>query len=555
MHVDLPFIALVKRELLASLRRPRSFACLMLFVGCFAGLAILMWPSSGKISVMRAYSEELFAAISVFMMGGALFFVPGLAAGAITNERDNDTFDLLYMSLITPAGIVAAKLLNTIGFYVLLLAASGPVFALVFFTVGLDWVQFTQVTAVIMLTALTCSMIGIWCSTFFMRSFVAQVLSYLAVMGFMIGTWPVAILGLALRWLPFFDTIGIVVCPGRSLVAVMNQEMTIVRFVLVVIFHGCIIAFLFVRSLRLIASRPQRIKVSAWKPIDDPLLLELRMRTWPYYLIDPLRRKRLMQDGRNPMLIKELRWGVMNRGTSLIRSAYAAFLLFFISGTVMVYYESDREALVAWLAMQTGVVLLIAPTLLATSITKEREFGNSDMLGMTLLSARDVVLGKLWSGLVSIGPVVIAALAACLPFFFLKSSNYRNWNLWPVVFMGYVTLLVCTFLSLAIGLFASQIARRSSTGLLLSFLFNLLVFVGFVGMLTGVTEFFDMDGVSHKAVAFASPLVAFIIDEGVQHGSSLSIYWLSNVLLYAFLGVAVVWLTVRRFEQYFRRET
>ncbi len=113
--------------------------------------------------------------------------MPGLAAAAIVSEREQDTLDQLYLTLVRPSGVIAAKALNTAGIYLLLMLATLPIFATVMFGVGTDWQQLVFIFGFLTVTALTCAMIGIVCSTIFRRTFLAVTASYVVTVLLMVG--------------------------------------------------------------------------------------------------------------------------------------------------------------------------------------------------------------------------------------------------------------------------------------------------------------------------------------------------------------------------------
>ena len=83
MFASLPSLALVKRELLTSLRQPRTFALLALTVGVFFVVApMAIWEGIRPGNV-----EELFAWFVLVLCGAACLFIPPLAGTAVCVEK------------------------------------------------------------------------------------------------------------------------------------------------------------------------------------------------------------------------------------------------------------------------------------------------------------------------------------------------------------------------------------------------------------------------------------------------------------------------------------
>ncbi|HIJ73694.1 MAG TPA: ABC transporter permease, partial [Candidatus Hydrogenedentes bacterium] len=201
MRALLPTTALVRRELLTNLRRVRSFVCLVLVVGFVTLLVVAVWPRDVNFARAGMATEYLLIAVSMSLLGACALFIPGLTGTAITVEKDRETFDLLDMTLIPRSSIVLAKLLNAVGFFLLLVIAVLPVLGSVLFLVGVDWVQIAASFAVIFVTVFSCAMAGLFCSTLVRRTALALALSYVGMIILMGGVLlpPVIIAG-SLRW-------------------------------------------------------------------------------------------------------------------------------------------------------------------------------------------------------------------------------------------------------------------------------------------------------------------------------------------------------------------
>jgi ABC-type transport system involved in multi-copper enzyme maturation permease subunit len=270
-------------------------------------------------------------------------------------------------------------------------------------------------------------------------------------------------------------------------------------------------------------------------PIDDRKKLQERKNRFPFYLIDPLRRKKEIEDDRNPMLVKELRWGMLGRADTLIRLFYVSAIAYFCIGLSIDAWR-DAEIVQVLIILQISITLLIAPALLANTFTKEHEQGNYDMLRMTLLSPREVVMGKVQAGMVSVAPLVLAAVLSNVPYMILVKGSME------VFFAGYVTFLVCCYLTLGISIFCSLLMERTTTSLVVSYLLNALMFVGMVGIIIVIYEIFGWD-IDEAAALYFSPITAFarLFQHSGGDRSGLLAYWGSNAIL--FYGIA--WFFIR----------
>ena len=564
----------MKRELIRDLRRPRSFVCLGLFVAVCILVAAGNLPAGTAGIVAAGGGSRILVQTIIFTLSiGCVLFVPGLAGTAIATEKEQRTFDLLHLTLIRPHGIVIAKLLNTLGLFLLLAIATMPVLGTVFFLVGIDWVELARMLMVLTAATFSCAMVGILCSARFARTSVAIIASYVGML-IVMGA-PLVLVELfaeifRIRGIPeAIDPFGRVFSPPYT---IMSMRTSLSDSLLSTLYQATIALICFFWTLRILRRSPKPAKVETRKPIDDAAVLEARRKKFPFYLIDPLRRKEPIEDERNPMLVKELRWGTMGRSTVLIRVFYSSFIAFFLAAAMIIFTTAYggrsiiqyRENIVLLLVLQMGVTVIVGPALLANALTKEYELGNMDILRTTLLVPEEIVLGKVLAGAVCLSPLLLAALLSSLPLAFVAIFHP---GALATLFTGYVTLLVCAFVSLSLGLLASILTRHTGTSIVLSYLMSIIVFGGlaFLFVLLGY-------GLLPRALApspssrlfisipgFLSPITAFIANNSFFYRtrgqrSPLNLYWFANVAVFAILGRAIIRFCVAQFIRFGMRD-
>jgi len=554
-----PAAALVRSELMTSLRRTRSFLILAVFVGAGIFIVVGNWPRNVPLNEVAFYSRQMFEIVTVSLMVGAALFVPALAAGAIVVEKERQTFDLLALTLIRPSGIVMAKLLNSVGFFILLIVSCLPVMGVCFFLIGLDWTEIVRSFATILLTTVTLAVIGIMCSALCRRTFLAIICSFLGMLAFMICAplWLIAIID----WILFEDIFKWFIENVSPFGLMLENYRSLWDAVPGLVYQLTVIAVCWRMTLRVLRRPPKPPKVPGEKPIDDPRALKRRRRTFPFYLIDPLRRKKPIGDRGNPMLAKEMRWGMMNRSTVLVRVFYTALVIYSFGSTAVMIMSlgSGMTAAAGWLLVELALTVIVAPALMANALTKEYELGNMDMLRTTLLTPTQIVLGKLCAGAVTLAPIVLAALCSCLPLLIVIRMQ------WDLLFTAHVTLLVCCFVSLSLGLFASLLTRRTTTALVLTYLFSSMTFIGMTFVMVFVCDqWLDMRSSDYERfVFFLSPIVAFgenMSEHARWYGSRrsttslISVYWISNVVVFTVFAWILIALSLVGFKRFRMRD-
>ncbi len=182
------------------------------------------------------------------------------------------------------------------------------------------------------------------------------------------------------------------------------------------------------------------------KPVDDEALLATRRKRFPYYLIDPLKRKKQIEDGQNPVFLKEFRWGMLGRLSFLVRASYAALLLnVLVVSTLLIATASTRmyDSMSVLYLILTCLSCLIGAGFLANTLTKEVEQHNLDMLRMTLLTPRQIILGKLSAGAITATPLAFSTAAVTVLCTLTVSIAWRDPGIFGVAQQGLATYLVC----------------------------------------------------------------------------------------------------------------
>ncbi len=487
-----PFQALVKRELLTSLRRIRIMVALTLLVMCSIGVVWISWPEASSSPAMVSHQmTEILGGLSFVLLGGCVIFIPSIAAGAIVAEREQDTIDLLRMSLVRRSGIIFAKLINAIGIFSLLIIAVAPAIGTTLFGVGLEITIILQVFVALATVALTCALAGLASSAFFRKTIWAVIGAYaFTVFAF----FSPVLLALGVTGLehagyltPYYNQLS-----NGNYGPIRNQFLEMVSFgslpalvspvsAIILIFDGnwsgwWILVSVIIQvpfwlafarlTMRWLRNRDPHGVIDNEKPIDDLDILRARREQFPYYLIDPLKRKAPIEDSRNPMFVREVRWGLFSRMTTLMRLCLAVFAMFFIGALFPVLYdsrESDAIIISQWAAVQYFVTMLFAPALVANSFTKELEMGNMDMMRMTLMRPRQILMGKAGAGFVVLSPVIIAVLVASIPLLFIGIRAL------PELSASVLTGLIWAAFCVAVSLTASLFAKRTLGAIITSY--------------------------------------------------------------------------------------
>ena len=579
MRLVFPMTAVVKRELLVNMRKKAPFFCLVLLVVIVMFIVIGWWPtdrmSQYYISNMAFMSSQLLGVLAISLLCSAGIFIPSMSAGAFVSEKTRDTYDLLKLTLVSPSGMIIAKLCNTVGMLFLIVVGTFPIFGTIFFLIGLDVSQVVQAFCVILASSISVSMIGIFCSSFFKRTIPATISSYL-LGAFLMGAWmliPTIVVFILSEiifqnyfWVgdlirsfqqiamyTFFSTFPGATLAGIVMGGIPRISMTMV-FYYALLFHGLISLVMFWLTLRVLRRPEKPIKVSRKKLIDDPERLMDRRKGFPYYLIDPLRRRKPINEKRNPMLIKELRYGIGHKLVVMFRTFYIGLLLtclimsiFFVFGGInrgkLIYFDDE---IIILFTTHAALIVLVAPMFLSNAFTKEYEQGNIDMLKMTLLSPCDIIIGKIVAGFVSLMPLILIAVISSL---FLLIYKMNLWSLLSVL-VGFVGLLESVFVAMSLSLYISSVVKRTGTALISVYLMEIIIFIGLsIGMIfwadmTDIYPRIEGDMLS----AMFSPILSFYGFAEYHSRFDYILKWLISFICYNSLAVAGIIGSMQRFK-------
>lgn len=188
------------KEFRSRMRGWRAFAVLtayLVFLALFSygvyRLILITPPYTGGIPLSPFVGQALYAAIVNLSLFFVAFLTPALTATAISSEQERLTLEMLQATPLAAHTILFGKLVSTAGYIFLLLFAAVPIVSLVFIFGGVAPLDLFLAALIIWATAVTFGMIGLFCSAWRKRTIQAIVLSYLAVLLFIIGTYVVYI--------------------------------------------------------------------------------------------------------------------------------------------------------------------------------------------------------------------------------------------------------------------------------------------------------------------------------------------------------------------------
>jgi ABC-type transport system involved in multi-copper enzyme maturation permease subunit len=195
------------KELRGRMRGARAFVVLTVYLALLAGFALTLYVlyvasfDAGLHSGQNgAFGRTLFLGVLAIELFLITFIVPAFTAGAITGERERQTYDLLRTTLIKPRALVLGKLISALAYVFLLLLAAIPLQSLAFLFGGVGFEELALSFVVLLVTAVFIGTVGLFFSAGQRRTLGASVATY--------GIGLFITLGLPLMLLIFLAIVG-----------------------------------------------------------------------------------------------------------------------------------------------------------------------------------------------------------------------------------------------------------------------------------------------------------------------------------------------------------
>jgi ABC-type transport system involved in multi-copper enzyme maturation permease subunit len=175
--------AVLMRELRASLRSARPFALLAIYVAVLGAIVVAQFPANQQISIERTATGEnagkqlywTFVTMQALLI---VLVLPSIAAGALSQEREQRTLEPLLLTPLSPLQIVWGKAVGVLSLAGLLLLSTLPLTSLCFLLGGVSPGELVAAYAVLLGLAIFTTSIGIYCSAKWANTVKATLICY-----------------------------------------------------------------------------------------------------------------------------------------------------------------------------------------------------------------------------------------------------------------------------------------------------------------------------------------------------------------------------------------
>jgi ABC-type Na+ efflux pump permease subunit len=541
------------RELVTAPRRTQHFAYRGVYGGallvaiCTAFLVFYGTQISYTISDTARFASILFYILAPLQLALITFLAALRSASSVALEKDKKTLILLLMTRLTNHEVVLGKLLASLLDVLVMLLTAAPIFMFLTLFGGISATQVARVFAVTLVTALAAGSLGSTVALARDKTFQSLAMTGLVLM-IWIGAWEAVAAfgeGAQIGGVPL-ESIAAAASPIRAILTAAHPYRDTQPFMETDTWF-IVTALVIAAILNAVAI----IRLRVWNPGRDVLpqqsesgdeadeaVLDVEAARAGH--VDA-RVQRVEGTSRqvwdNPVLWREMRTWAYGKKVIVIKAVY--WLLFLMA--CLAVYSSIRSGAAYARASETIIPaaarplapffvlsLVIVNALAVTSITNERDGSSLDLLLVTDLTPKEILLGKMagvayvtWEMLV--GPL---ALSAAL----WAAGALTNQNLLYLV----LGLLVMDVFVITLGVHSGMNYANSRTAIGVSLG---SVFFLFLGVVTLILFMISFSGSFQTQLA---PFLAFIVGGsvglfvalGIRNASS-AIGWASLLLPFA----------------------
>jgi hypothetical protein len=454
MHFSDYINPILKREILVRFREPFlriavGFYLIIPFIAVYSN-----WPSDQLFFGGSHQATNIFEIFSVCQVFLAVVFIPILGAFAITNEKENRTYEFLFTTQMRPWTISMSKLAVVLIVGFILIVCSLPSLSFIFYLGGVDTKTVLLANIFIIGESLALASLALLFSSLFRKGYVALMATWISI--------PLLVFSYAWLWhnnkrffrsleKSFERIVGL-----QNYLNGMDEELVLavlIMFALPVLLIPLIIPL----SRRV--SEPNRGRTA--KPIDSTKELQKRRRQWPYYIIDPEKRSPPVPDHANPLIFKEQLSNPLFNSAWRWRSVYILLLLIIVS-CLFLNFELRAIEVFMWISLSITMVVWSA-LIHAVAFAGEHEGRTIEFLKLTQLTPWQYLRSK-WLVCLRLRWPMIALIIATLLFVsycdnfkafkwgFFGYSSTESINLYLIfliglIFLGEITALTAILLS------------------------------------------------------------------------------------------------------------
>ncbi|MBN1812100.1 MAG: ABC transporter permease subunit [Anaerolineae bacterium] len=205
---------LLIKELRGRMRGARAFVVLtvyLLLLSCFTSIIYYAFTASvsgpSSASDMAYLGKVVFASVVIIEIFMVTFITPAFTAGAISGEKERQTYELLRTTLLPARKVVFGKFSSALTYMLLLILAAVPLESLAFVLGGVEVEELALALVILLVGAFFFAAMGLFFSSIMRSTLASTILSYVVALLGTVGL-PILLLIFATMFSPMIYGIG-----------------------------------------------------------------------------------------------------------------------------------------------------------------------------------------------------------------------------------------------------------------------------------------------------------------------------------------------------------
>jgi ABC-type transport system involved in multi-copper enzyme maturation permease subunit len=172
------------KELRGRMRGGKAFLILTIHLTVLSGIVILIYYGFSRAfggpfgPQPQDVGKSIFGAVVLVQAIMVLFIGPAATAGAISGEKERQTYEILRTTLLSASDFVSGKLLSGLSYVFLLVIASIPLQSIAFLLGGIGLAEIIIAELLIFVSAVAYALLGLFASSALRSTLAATVATY-----------------------------------------------------------------------------------------------------------------------------------------------------------------------------------------------------------------------------------------------------------------------------------------------------------------------------------------------------------------------------------------
>lgn len=181
------------KELRSRMRGRRAFIVLTVYLLLMSGFITILYLLYASASSQpygpdpRQAGKTIFGAVTGIQILLVVFIGPSFTAGAISGEKERQTYELLRTTLLSAHSLVMGKLISALSYVFLLILAAVPLQSIAFLLGGVSLVELLLAESLILVSAVAFALLGLFFSAFMRSTLASSVVTFAMALALTLG--------------------------------------------------------------------------------------------------------------------------------------------------------------------------------------------------------------------------------------------------------------------------------------------------------------------------------------------------------------------------------